>query len=458
MQMGFPAFLAGLIERSLAMSVLILTYLAVTPLLEKRYAAKWRYRAWTVIVLGLLIPFRLPLDGDLFRIDLQVPEAGMQQMISIGSGPDASADPARPHEDPEPRRHLWAGGLWTAGAAAAAAYFSWRHWRFLRLARRWSEEITDPQILALLQELKKELGIARPVALRACSCLTSPMLTGLFRPAILLPPALLTHDGLPFILKHELVHLQNHDLWRKGLVMLAAAVHWFNPAIYLMARAIDVQCELACDERVLQGANLRQRRKYGETILRVVRNGSIRRTWLTTNFYGGKKEMEKRIHSIMETAKKRTGVAVFGIVLLATIATGVTFVNHSAATASDERPAAASGEPGAGSHASMDFYEAYLTKVEDDPVRYYYNGRWVRSLYDEDTQSGRKVLFINAVEDADVPDTPPVYLRTVRNGKTGEIEGLAEMSGSEAFQLMEDDQVQCFVMFVWYPQHHAEDA
>jgi|GEM_PF-1316899 len=285
MRTEFQEFLAGLLERSLAMSVLILLFLAVTPFLEKRYAAGWRYRAWMVIVLGLLLPFRLPLDGARIPIDLPAPVTEVQQMLSFRPEPAALANPAVPDGDTGAGRQLWAVGFWMAGALALVSFYIWRHWRFLRLVARWSEEIADPRLLALLRELKRELGISRPVALKACSCVSSPMLTGLFRPAILLPPDVLTHDGLSFILKHELVHMKNHDLWRKGLVMLAAAVHWFNPAVYLMARSIDVQCELACDEMVLQGANLRQRRKYGETILRVVRSGSMRRTWLTTNFF-----------------------------------------------------------------------------------------------------------------------------------------------------------------------------
>ena len=171
----------------------------------------------------------------------------------------------------------------------------------------------------------------------------------------------------------------------------------------------------------------------------------MRRTWLTTNFFGGKKEMETRIHSIMDTTKKRTGVAAFVIVLLATIATGVTFVHSSSGTALDEQSVAVGGKPETGSE-PMDPYSAFLTKVEHDPVKYYYRGSWVRSLYDENPQSGKRVLYFNAVEDADVPDKPAVDLKTVRNKETGAIERLEEMSGSEVFQLMNDDQVQSHAM------------
>lgn len=35
------------------------------------------------------------------------------------------------------------------------------------------------------------------------------------------------------------------------LSMLATAVHWFNPVVWLMQREAAVDMELACDERVV---------------------------------------------------------------------------------------------------------------------------------------------------------------------------------------------------------------
>jgi beta-lactamase regulating signal transducer with metallopeptidase domain len=79
------------------------------------------------------------------------------------------------------------------------------------------------------------------------------MLIGFFRPALLLPSAEITSDGLVLILRHELIHLKRHDLWYKALVLLATVIHWFNPVVYIMAKAIAAQCEISCDEQVLQG-------------------------------------------------------------------------------------------------------------------------------------------------------------------------------------------------------------
>ena len=56
-------FLITLAACSVTMSALALFYMAVTPLLAKRYSITGRYYAWLVIVLGLIIPFR-PRSGN----------------------------------------------------------------------------------------------------------------------------------------------------------------------------------------------------------------------------------------------------------------------------------------------------------------------------------------------------------------------------------------------------------
>jgi hypothetical protein len=87
----------------------------------------------------------------------------------------------------------------------------------------------------------------------------------------------------------------------------------------------------------------------------------------------------------------------------------------------------------------MDDYAEFLTTVADDSVKYYYNGCWVRALYDENAQNGESVLYFNDVEDKDVEGKTPVYLKTLRNKETNEIEKLLEMSGDEAFDLLGND-------------------
>ena len=543
------AFLTTLLECSVAMSAISLAYMAAMPLLSKRYTPKWRYYVWLVIVIGWILPFRPQLDATLLPVQISAIQVIPVEYIGAG-------EPLMMVANETSRVSsilLWwvIAGIWVIGVMGMITYHAWRHWRFIKMVSRWSEDVTNSQALGILDALRAELKIRTQVELKACPGITSPMMIGFLRPVVLLPSTKIAADGLALILRHELVHFKRNDLWYKALVLLATAVHWFNPVVYIMAKAIAAQCEISCDELVLQGASFQQRKQYGETIIGVVRNGAKLQTVLSTNFYGGKKSMKTRIFSIMDTTKKKAGIAILGVALIATIGTGIVFAanspndvtveekgknrvtervadgdkilfdfetieagdnirvggytlhkgdtvqldytyngsdftvlilessnaspidgelikNKSSYTipkdgsyyfllqnsAQNDKPSEnveiaiefhTNGEPEElitkATH-NMGTYSEFLTKVENDQVQYYYNGCWVRSLYDENNQNAKPILYFNAVEDQDVLGKgTPIYLKTIRNKETNEIEKLVEMSEDEVFQLLGNDNI-----------------
>jgi hypothetical protein len=151
------------------------------------------------------------------------------------------------------------------------------------------------------------------------------MMIGFGKPRILLPMTDFTEEELRFVLKHELVHYKRKDLWCKALVLAATALHWFNPIVHLMARAIDAQCELSCDAMILQSANADMRKRYIEVIMRAAKHQTKWKAVLSTNFYGGRKGMKKRILSILDTRKKEAGLAAVCIAIVLTIGVGTTY-------------------------------------------------------------------------------------------------------------------------------------
>ena len=353
------SFLTALIECSVALSVLILLFIAITPLLSKRYAAKWRYYAWLVIVIGLIIPFRPHLDTALIQMDTPVAPSYIQQMILGNAGTVGDNNSQTGIQQMMSRNagtvsdnnsqivtirqrlaaipwYQWVGFLWIAGAVIFIAYHGIRHLRFLKIVKRWSQEVSDQQTLDTLQGLQANLE-SKHVKLRVCPCITSPMMIGFINPVILLPSTNYPVDEMTFILKHEMVHFKRKDLWYKSLVLLATAIHWFNPVVYLMVRAIAVQCEISCDEEVVQSTDMDRRQQYSEAIIRVVKNQSKMQTAFSTNFYGGKKDMKNRILSIMDTTKKKTGFFILCVVLIGTMGIGTVFA-ASANASGDLRP------------------------------------------------------------------------------------------------------------------------
>ncbi len=118
--------------------------------------------------------------------------------------------------------------------------------------------------------------------------------------------------------------MKRHDLWHKALILAATVLHWFNPAVYLMAKAAAAQCEISCDALVLQGADFQRRKRYGEAVIGIAKSGAKLRTVLSTDFYGGKKGMKDRLSSIMDTSEKKAGFVILCVVLIAIMGTGMT--------------------------------------------------------------------------------------------------------------------------------------
>jgi len=332
-------FLMTLLACSITMSILALIYMIVTPLLEKRYSRKWLYYSWLVIVVGLVIPFRPHFEKTFIRIDIPndteayyavdaLPFIRPENTISVFSENSIGIAESSPGKnDQTPATITWYDAfaiLWLAGVFVVLALHITRHSRFNRLTRRWSEDITDREIQFIWQSLKKEMGISKQILLQKCELAGSPLLTGILHPRILLPKTDIPFDELALILKHELVHFKRKDLWYKGAVLFVTAIHWFNPVIYHMARAINLQCESSCDYEVIKNKDADTRLKYSEAIVCAIRRTKPA-TVLSTALYGGNKDMKNRITSILDTNKKRTGVVILCAAFLLTLGTGLAF-------------------------------------------------------------------------------------------------------------------------------------
>ncbi|MCL2580273.1 MAG: hypothetical protein FWE32_09650 [Oscillospiraceae bacterium] len=329
-------FIITLFTTSITMSALALLYMALTPLLAKRYSEKSRYYVWLIIVIGLIIPFR-PGWGSSF-ISVDIPGETAMPILQIENGyvenetPFTILLPAENAPLPSALSNIswWqtAAAVWLVGLLIFLAFHAIKHYRFIKTVKRWSEHITDEGQLATLQSLKSEMGISKQICLYHCSSVGSPIMTGFIKPQIFLPKANFSGDELRFVLKHELVHFKRKDLYYKCLVLVATAIHWFNPVLYLMARAVNVHCELSCDAETIRNTDADTRRHYSETIIGVVRYQSKLKTALSTNFYGGKKDMKKRIFAIMDTGKKKTGIVIVCMALVITFASGFVFASN----------------------------------------------------------------------------------------------------------------------------------
>ena len=430
--------LMTLFECSFSMSIISLAYMAAMPFLSKRYAAKWLYYGWLALVTGWIFPFRSILKTVLLSARLPIVQIIPAEYFNPGklfaaninnkTGAVFTLSP-------------WKLGtcVWIVGMIGITAYHIWRHKRFWETIHRWSEDVRNLQILDILIALKKEMNIKTRIDLKTCPCIGSPMMIGFFRPTILLPAIKFNYGDLTYILRHELVHFKRKDLWYKTSILLVTIIHWFNPIVYLMAKAVAVQCEISCDEQLLKGATPQQRQEYGkiiiDTIANAVRDRLKYRPTLSTSFYGGKKSIETRISSIMDTSKKRVGIIVVCIILIAIIGMGSIFAFDSSGKSEDTGmqgggtkipPHFEYGEGNTITGALADF--GFLEYDEAEQV-HRFNGKWVRTVYDYFIWNGEQFWELSSIPGSYSGE--PIDLKIIRNPKTNAIEKLKEMSKLE---------------------------
>ena len=182
----------------------------------------------------------------------------------------------------------------------------------------------------------------RRVRLCRSAAVDTPLLAGVFRPVIVLPDTALSPEDLRHIFSHELTHCRRNDLAYKWLAVLACALHWFNPAVYLMLRSINRLCELSCDQCVIAGYDAAERRQYMQTILRMLSASVGCRRTVTTAMSAGGRMIEKRLRLIQRNRQIRRGAKYAGAVLtvLLTVGTGILSVTACAAVP-EQQPAPA---------------------------------------------------------------------------------------------------------------------
>lgn len=321
-------FIHQLIHTSCMMAVIAVLYILAGVFTNGKYFAGDFYLAGKMILFGFLIPFRP-------RITAAIP-VGLTSILH-----PESAGPLR-RIFTVPVENFKADGtvlspvaaaslvkmvflLWCLGFAAVLLYHIMKYLYFKKTAGRWSEDIVEDEILEIFRETKDQLGITSHLQIKKCACISGPMLIQLLQPVILLPDNQMTGEDLKLVLRHEMIHLKRKDLWYRWTLLLAAAINWFNPVIYVFHKAFTCYCELSCDELVTENMPESGKYRYSMILLRLAGDRRESNTLFSSFCYGGKRYMKKRIFTIMNAAKKRWGAAVFTVCFLSIFCAGTVF-------------------------------------------------------------------------------------------------------------------------------------
>jgi beta-lactamase regulating signal transducer with metallopeptidase domain/ABC-type glycerol-3-phosphate transport system substrate-binding protein len=342
------------LENSAVMSVAILVMYGLSRLTRNKASARVRYACWIVIVVGLLLPVRPALftvrlpegvaeavaevvtqTSRMAEADVpegvtvinstpaegyaeKCPEYEFAAVLTVPASTGVSAGVSIEAEIPV-RAVNWQALLpvvWGAGAVLFLLWCILRHIAFMKKIRRWAYPCTDGYTINQLEKVCLQLGLRRLPRLSVCPLTATPIVTGLFRPLLILPDEAVEPDKLKLIFLHEVMHIKRGDNFVRLLSVVAIAAHWFNPLVYLMNRAVHTEAELACDADVLRHAGDGARFEYGQTIFNTAQRVQRLRSMLASAMSGEGKSLKRRLANIIEKKHTRRGLAVFCAALM----------------------------------------------------------------------------------------------------------------------------------------------
>ncbi len=274
---------AGILELWLK-SVVILVVAGGVCLLWRRGAASARHLVWFLSLVGLLclpvvsrlVPaWHRPLwavgthadSGNQLTLTLEfapakgtavpgphapAPPAAAAAIPGLGPIPDAGGQRLATHFHTD-----WAASVlavWLGGAVLILLWVALGHLR-LRAFRRAAQPPANPDWLRLLRLASEEMGLRRRVTLLQSAHDVMPVTWGSWRAIILLPAEAdqWSPERRRVVLLHELAHVKRWDCLSQLLARLTCALYWFNPLVWVAARAMCLERERACDDLVLTG-------------------------------------------------------------------------------------------------------------------------------------------------------------------------------------------------------------
>jgi TonB family protein len=102
---------------------------------------------------------------------------------------------------------------------------------------------------------------------------------------------------------HELVHVRRHDLVAQLAAQAACCLYWFHPLVWLAARQLRTERELACDDAVLSGGVAAP--DYAGHLLELARAMVERRSLADAPAMAESGDLEERVRAVLDRGRNR---------------------------------------------------------------------------------------------------------------------------------------------------------
>jgi beta-lactamase regulating signal transducer with metallopeptidase domain len=163
-------------------------------------------------------------------------------------------------------------------------------------------------VTQLADETAKIAGIV-PVPVRIVPGAAVPMVFGIRKPCVLLPPIAVewSRDCLRSVLLHEMVHIARADFAVQIFCRWITVLYVWNPFVWLLYSRMRVEAETACDEQVLRlGVSPRDYASHLFTVAHYLTGNTAKSVPPSLLAMARSGKLEGRIQMILHTQSSRS--------------------------------------------------------------------------------------------------------------------------------------------------------
>ncbi|HWS30628.1 MAG TPA: M56 family metallopeptidase [Clostridia bacterium] len=260
-----------------------------------------KFLLWCLVFLRLILPLDLVTIPSAVSLQTVVPASSIAEALPARAAETTAETPVEGNR-PEPATSS------VPAVPKAAAGFDWMG----LLEDVWLAGMATCALLMVFFYARASFKKKHETSVKGVYMsdhVLTPVVMGIFRPKIVLP-ASVNPEAAANILLHERTHIKRGDHIAKPLFLLIAAVHWFNPLVWLAYRLAVRDMEMAVDEAVLRASSADIRKAYATELLNAAQGGAA----VFPGF--GESDVKRRIKSILNFKKPSRWIAAASVLLV----------------------------------------------------------------------------------------------------------------------------------------------